>query len=241
MKGAPGIAVALFLGLLGGVLNWVYLDSKTKDADSMSFLGVRDNTKIEIGQQFRHEHFVEVRIPIRHARNLKKFVYLYKDEATIVGTRATQAYQGGELIHREDYVTPSTSLSLKKGERLSWISVDPRSVVPELIVPGDRIEFSFPNLNRTAPRPAVDAGAAPDTLIEEPIEEIGPFTVKTLGNRLGRVEVMRANRQSPVQEQKIGIVINENDAEEMARFDRLRERLLTGDYRQIGVTLLSRD
>jgi len=241
MKGAPGIAVAIFLGLLGAVLNWVYLENKTKDADSISFLGVREGASIKVGEQFRNSHLVEVRIPARHARNLKDFVYLYKDDSTIVGTRATQAYQGGELIHREDYVTPSSSLSLKKGERLSWISVDPRTIVPELIVPGDRIVFHFPNLNRTVTRSVVDVGIEPEEIVPEAIEDIGPFTVKTLGNRLGRVEIMRANRQSPVQEQKIGIVIDENDAEEVARFDKLKERVLTGDYRQVGVSLLSRN
>ena len=241
MKGAPGIVVAVFLGLLGAVLNWVYLDGKTKDVDSVSFLGVREGASIQVGEPFRHEHFVEVRIHRRHAKHLEDFVYLYKDEATIVGTRATQAYRGGELIHREDYVTPSSSLALKKDEMLFWISVDPRSIVPELIVPGDRIRFDFPNLNRAAPRAIADVGLEPDVLAPPAFEEIGPFTVKTLGNRLGRVEVMRANRQSPAQEQKIGIVINQTDPEELARFDKLRERVLTGDYRNVGVTLLSRE
>ncbi len=240
MKGAPGIVVAIFLGLLGAVLNWVYLDAKTKDVDSVSFLGVREGASIQVGEPFRHQHFIEVRIPRMHARHLEDFVYLYKDEATIVGTRATQAYRGGELIHREDYVTPSSSLALKKDEMLFWISVDPRSIVPELIVPGDRIRFDFPNVNRSVTRSALEAGLEP-AVVPQAFEEIGPFTVKTLGNRLGRVEVMRANRQSPAQEQKIGIVINQTDAEELARFDKLRERVLTGDYRNVGVTLLSRN
>jgi len=241
MKGAPGIVVALFLGLLGAVLNWVYLDSKTKDVDGISFLGVREGASIQVGEPFRYEHFAEVRIPRRHAGRLEEFVYLYKDEATIVGTRATQVYQGGELIHREDYVTPSSKLELKKDEILFWISVDPRSIVPELIVPGDRIQFYFPNLNRGLTRAAADVGLAPDALAPPAIEDIGPFTVKTMGNRMGRVEVMRANRQSPAQEQKIGIVIDQTDPEEMARFEKLKERVLTGDYRNVGVSLLSQN
>lgn len=241
MRGAPGIVVALFLGLLGAVLNWVYLDNKTKDVDSISFLGVREEASIQVGEPFRHQDFVEVRIPRGHAKHLEDFVYLYKDEATIVGTRATQAYRGGELIHREDYVTPSSKLVLKKNEILFWISVDPRSIVPELIVPGDRIWFYFPNVNRTVARAAGDVGIDPDGIVPPAVEDIGPFTVKTLGNRLGRVEVMRANRQSPAQEQKIGIVIDQTDPEEVARFDKLKERVLTGDYRNVSVSLLSRD
>ena len=62
-----------------------------------------------------------------------------------------------------------------------------------------------------------------------------------MGNRLGRMEVMRAGRQSPAQEQKIGIVIDLSDEEEVARFDDLTERMLTGDYRTISVYLLSRN
>lgn len=241
MKGAPGIVVALFLGLLGAVLNWVYLDSKTRDVDSISFLGIREGTSIRVGDPFRQQHFVPVRIPRGHAKHLEDFVYLYKDEATIVGTPATRAYQGGELIHREDYVTPSAKLVLKKDEILFWISVDPRSIVPELIVPGDRIWFYFPNLNRTVTRAAADVGLEPETIAAPAVEDIGPFTVKTMGNRMGRVEVMRANRQSPAQEQKIGIVIDQTDAEEMARFEKLKERVLTGNDRNVGISLHSRD
>jgi hypothetical protein len=229
------------LGLLGGVLNWVYLDNKTKDVDSISFLGVREGASIKIGEPFNRRDFVEVRIPARHARNLKDFVYLYKDKATIVNTRATHAFQGGELIRREDYITTSTGLSLKKDEILFWISVDPRSIVPELIVPGDRIQFHFRNVNRTITRLPADADPGSDAILAPAIEDLGPFTVKTMGNRLGRMNVMQASRQSPAQEQKIGIVIDMSDKEEVARFDDLKERVLTGDYRAIsGISLLSR-
>jgi hypothetical protein len=204
-------------------------------------LGIKESTSIKVGEAFRSSHFVEVRIPARHARNLKDFVYLYKDEATIVGTRATHAFRGGELIHREDYVTPSPNLTLKKNELLFWISVDPRSIVPELIVPGDRILFHFPNVNRSITRPAPAAEIGSDDLLPPVIEDIGPFTVKTLGNRLGRMDVMRAGRQSPAQEQKIGIVIDLSSDEEVARFADLKERVLTGDYRAISVSLLARN
>ncbi len=252
MKGAPGIVIALILGLLAAVLNWVYLESKTRDVDSVAFLGIAAE-RIEPGHVFQRSDFVPegVKIPRRNAGDLKKFVFLHEDLDTIVGTSATRRYEAGQFFYREDYITPSPELVLEKDEILFWVSVDPRAVVSELIVPGDKLSFHFPNLTASVLRPPEPVGgdvgdggelaplpAAP--LGPTSIETIGPFRVKTLGNRMGRVEVMRAGRRSPSQEQKIGIVIDQTDPEELARFDKLRERVLTGDYRNVGVSLHSR-
>ena len=41
-RALSGLIFAVFLGLLGGVLNWVYLENKTRDVASISFLGVSE-------------------------------------------------------------------------------------------------------------------------------------------------------------------------------------------------------
>ena len=225
MKGATGLIIAAFLGLLGAVLNWVYLDSKTRDVDSVSFIGFRDGVAIQPGELIQSKHLVEVRIPRRHARNLKGFVYLYEDLDTVTGIPASRTFQGSELFFRDDYVTPATDLELEPNEMVFWLTVDSRAVVPELVNPGDRISFHFPN-----------AQAAGDARIEE----IGPFRVKSLGNRLGSVEVMRASRRSPAQEQKIGIVIDKANAEEMEQFRAIQERFLQSNLRNVTITLHAR-
>ena len=67
MKGAPGLILAIFLGLVGAVLNWVYLENKTRDTASVSFLGIKDSVEIKIGTPLRNTPFSEVKIPERHA------------------------------------------------------------------------------------------------------------------------------------------------------------------------------
>lgn len=232
MKGATGLIVAAFLGLLAVVLNWVYLEQKTRDVDSVAFIGVRDGATIQPGELILGKHLVEVRIPARHARNLKDFVYLYQDLDTVTGIPASRTFRGGELFFRDDYVTPATELELEDGEMVFWVTVDSRSVVPELINPGDRISFHFPLFTVDA----TGGGNAPRAGNNE-IEEVGPFRVKSLGNRLGSVEVMRAGRRAPAQEQKIGIVIDKQNAEEMEQFKKIQGQIMRNNLRNITVTL----
>lgn len=242
MKGAPGIILAVFLGLVGAVLNWVYLENKTKGAAVVAFLGIKDGVQIRPGQQFRSSNFVEVEIPERQARTLKAFVYLYEDRATLVNASATQEYAGGELVFRADYRTPPAELKLEPTEEMFFVAVDSREFVPSLVNPGDQVYFEIPVLTeqpiRTPgePPPArTDAAAAVTGA-----ERIGPFRIKSLGDRLGSVDVMKATRRAPVQERQIGIVIDTTKPEEVERAARLRARLDRGDYRNINVILIGR-
>ena len=242
MKGAYGLIFALFLGLLGGVLNWVYLENKTRDVASVSFLGIREGATVAPGQPLTGRHFVEVRIPERHAKNLQDFVYLYEDRATLEGSPATRNYEGGELVYRADHRTPPAELKLDNNEEMFWVPVDSRSFVPSLVNPGDRITFVVPvYANRTA-RPttgSLDVAEDVAEAVAGPTIEIGPFRVKSLGDRLGTLDVMKASRRAPTQERQIGIVVDITKPEEVERAKRLRDRLATGDYRNIGIILHS--
>lgn len=241
MKGAPGLILAVFLGLVGAVLNWIYLDNKTKDVDSVVFLGIKDGLEIRPGQQLRGSHFVEVKIPRRHAKTLKGFVYLYEDRATLENTLSTQNYEGGELVFRSDYRTPPAELKLEPNEELFFVPIDSRKFVPSLFNPGDWIEFEIPALTQqptrtpNAPPPDNDA-----TVAVVGAERIGPFRIKSLGDRLGTLEVMKATRRAPMQERQLGIVIDTTKPEEVERAKRLRSRLARGDYRNIDVILLGK-
>jgi hypothetical protein len=134
MKGAYGVIFAVFLGVLGGVLNWLYLENKTRDVASISFLGISEGVIIAPGQPLSGRHFVEVRIPERHAKNLQDFVYLYEDHATLEGSPATRNYEGGELVFRADHRTPPAELKLDDNEEMFWVPVDSRSFVPSIQV-----------------------------------------------------------------------------------------------------------
>ena len=49
MKGLTGLIVAGVLGLLGIALNWFYLENKAKNLQTVSFLGIKENAGIEVG------------------------------------------------------------------------------------------------------------------------------------------------------------------------------------------------
>lgn len=234
MKGMQGLAVAAVLGLLGVGLNWVYLSQKTKDIDAMSFIGIAPGTTIGPGDVLRREHLVEVKIPRIHARNLEDFIYLWQDVETVVGIHATRQYQGGELVKIEDYRTPPPELALEENERLIWIAVDSRSFVPSLVDPGDQITFLVPRFRTTA-----DSAGSDDSP-----EPIGPFTIGSLGNRLGSREVMRSGRRSPVQERQVGIIVQVHpkpgaagEWELEAKAKTLLTMLQQSNYRNVGVAL----
>ncbi|MCA9172734.1 MAG: hypothetical protein KDB23_33975, partial [Planctomycetales bacterium] len=92
----------------------------------------------------------------------------------------------------------------------------------------------------TTATPAVDVTDAAADAVAGPTEEIGPFRVKSLGDRLGTLDVMKASRRAPVQERQIGIVVDTSKPEEVERAKRLRDRLANGDYRNIGIILNAR-
>jgi len=126
-----------------------------------------------------------------------------------------------------------------------WVPVDSRSFVPSLVNPGDRITFVVPVYVGQSSRvatgdPAADVTAATADAVAGPTVEIGPFRVKSLGDRLGTLDVMKASRRGPIQERQIGIVVDNMKPEEVERAKRLRDRLATGDYRNIGIILHAR-
>jgi hypothetical protein len=232
MKGMQGIAVAAILGLLGVGLNWVYLSQKTRDIDSVSFIGIAAGKTLATGEALKREHLAEVKVPRLHARNLENFAYLWQDVDTVVGIKATRPYQGGDLVLISDYRTPPPELELSDDERLIWIAVDSRSFVPSLVDPGDLITFIVP----TTTAPARTDGS-PSPLPVESTEMIGPFKVGSLGNRLGSRDVMQANRLSPVQERQIGIIVRREGSKLEKSAMALIERLNETGYRNIGVAL----
>jgi hypothetical protein len=242
MKGAYGLIFAVFLGLLGGVLNWLYLENKTRDVASVSFLGITQGVSVAPGQPLNGRHFSEVRIPELHAKNLQDFVYLYEDRVTLEGSPATRNYEGGELVFRADHRTPPAELKLEDNEEMFWVPVDSRSFVPSLVNPGDRITFVVPVYGNQPARvttgaPATDVTEGAADAVAGPTVEIGPFRVKSLGDRLGTLDVMKASRRGPIQERQIGIVVDITKPEEVERAKRLRDRLVNGDYRNIGIIL----
>ena len=244
MKGAQGLIVAVILGALGVALNWLYLDSKARYTQTLSFVGIKNDVALKPGDMINEDHLVEVEIPMTQAKTLRDFVFPYDSRSAIIGTRATRAMTGGEFIYRHDYRTPPPELELKEGEQLIWVPVDGSGFVPSLLNPGDEISFLIPTGERALPpggeaRPMPEAGAG-QTIPLTSVEEVGPFIIKTLGNRLTSADLMRLNQTPQVQEREIGIIIKQEKGKLEAKAARLIDLLARSNRRNISIKLNQR-
>ncbi len=254
MKGAAGIVVALLLGMLGAALNYVYLDNKTRHVQTVSFIGLRDDARIRPGDPLKEDDLVKVSIPEANVGNLKKFVYLWQEVETVRGIRAIRAYQGGELLRREDYRTPPPELKLAKGQLLVWVPVDNRSFVPDLVNPGDKVTFTLPTLRTNAPaaRLPVDLANPGDPAVSAPaaaeptnLELVGPFVIAAVGSRLGSTEVSKAVVGRSVSDFELGIYVKNEGTDSDPRMEAKALRLVELSRRVgnqgIGVLLHPRE
>ncbi len=241
MKGATGLIVAVFLGLAGAVLNWFYLDSKTRDIQNMSFVGIKDGVTLKGGELVRRDQLEEVPIPERFGKKLINVVHPWSDVSTIVDRPVAREIPGGQLFFRHYSTTPPRELELEQNEVHYVVTVDSGSLVPELINPGDRITFVVPAMSRE-PQPTPAGLAAPNRTTSPlaVVEQIGPFRVKSLGNRLGSVDVTRGNRLATSQERQIGVVVNLSDPAEKLQLEKLQQRISFGESRNLQVLLHSR-
>lgn len=226
MKGSYGLIVAVVVGVLGAVLNWIYLENKTRDVENVSFLGLREDVTVQPGERFKDSDLEQVRIPKRNAGNLHEFVHLFSEKATVEGFSPTRAYQGGQLILRADLRTPPKEIAFTSSDqRLVPIRVDPNTFESSLYNPGDQIDFIFPVVGR----PVVADGAIgrPDN---DEFEIVGPFTIAHIGSRLGSSGAARADRTRPGQERIVGVfATREGD-----KLDAQTRRLLSLDRRANG-------
>lgn len=236
MKGSLGIIVAVFLGLLALVLNWYYLYSKTRDIETVDFIGV--NQAVRAGDVLREEYFQPVPVPATtNTEHLRQYAYLYSDRSTVANIKATRDYQPNELVLRSDYRTPQPELNLAEDERVLLIAVDSRNFVPELVDPGDLVTFVVPLPNRPTPVGVPEEPEVREEVRLDANEMIGPFVVASLGSRLGSADVTRANRGVSGQERIVGIRVKaEGDSLERKAM-LLLERLEQSNGRNIQVVL----
>lgn len=242
MRGIQGLAIAGFLGLLGLTLNWVYLQQKTKDVKTDVFIGIRDGVDLQPGDIIKEEHLMPVSVPVANsiAGNLKQSVYLFERVSSVVNNRATRRMRGGELYFRDDFVTPTKELELEEKQRLIWVPVDSSSFVPSLVDPGDQITFILPVDPASRTRSVMVDGPGLTPSGDEGVadaEFIGPFTVKSLGNRLSSMKIASANHSTSVQERQVGIIVNVEGTKFEAKAMKLLDRLQNTNSRNIKVSL----
>ena len=73
------------------------------------------------------------------------------------------------------------------------------------------------------------------------MKSIGPFVVVSIGNRLGTLEVMKAAKIAPVQENVLMIRISKNVTEEEEQFEKLRTYIQRFGPNSYAIPLLGKE
>ena len=88
MKNWIGLLIALSLGVVACLLNWQYLDRKSKEIEVVSFLSIAEEVRLKQGDMFMEEHFVRLDIPRKNVGSLEETAVLYSDLQTVVSLKA---------------------------------------------------------------------------------------------------------------------------------------------------------
>jgi hypothetical protein len=244
MKGIQGLIVAVVFGLAGAAANFFYLNTEAQKKDFVAFIGIKKGVVIGRGERLTEDNMVKVEIPANHIGNLKDYACLWEERIGVkdmpVWRTLDSNSEGALLLLRGDMKTPPKELELGKGERGEFIGV-PKNFDTSHVNPGDKVSFRVMTVTPPAPTPAVKpagaagaAGAAaavelqpkpeePDLASrgEGPPKVIGPFVVVSIGNRLGTMEVMKAARIAPVQQNVLMIRVSKNVPGENEKYDEL--------------------
>lgn len=220
MRGLPGLIIAVALGIIGAICNWAYLARQASRMEKVSFVALRSDAQLNLGDRFRDQHLTKVEIPRDNLGNLNEVAIFWKDKPSIVGMAATKAYRGNEILLWQDLKTPSVrdfSHLLAKNEVARWVPVDSKTFVAERISPGNLISFIFPRTNRQ-----VAAGNSKTPVVQTAGSTIvGPFRILSLGARTGDRDPRQAYSRSGGQESLIGISVKVTDGQLEAEAERL--------------------
>lgn len=253
MKNWIGLLIAISLGFVACLLNWKYLDRKTKEVEVVSFLAIAEGVNLKVGDQFLEEHFARIDIPRKHVGMLPETAVLFSDRQTVVSMKALHDYRGGEIILRQELKTPPVEFKLKANELAIWIPVNSATFVPELVQPGDQVSFVVPDpaaafrdirLREESKDPTGPEFSAvpPENVQAPPIQEgkselVGPFRVLSLGDRLGSYQVDVAVKGSRSRENVMGIAVERRGNNIDPRAEKLVRWMAQPDFRQAAVVL----
>jgi len=228
MKGLVGVLLAAALGVLGAACNWFYLQRAVQFQDQVTFIGIRPSVQLNVGDLITEEHIERVEIPAVAVGNLNHVAPQWSAKDAVLGHRATRPYMGGEIILEMDLVTPvqqDLAATLNENEVARWVPIDPKSVIPDQINPGDLVSFEVAAPIPAAAPPAANGGGQDDSAQPPPrragpatsgptaagaalpTEIIGPFRVLALGGRRERRNIQEAGRGRSGTENTITILV----------------------------------
>jgi hypothetical protein len=183
---------------------------------------------------------VEIPIPKDSVGNLDEFGIRWSARHSVIGESMSRYRPVGSLLLQEDTKTPPPEIKLGPGEGLVWLPVDVRTFVPSLVVPGDQVSFLVPTAPAGVKSIVAEDPAAKEpqpAAPSEPFTTLGPFTVLSLGNRLGSPEVLKSARIQQLQENVMGVKahVDENHKIQDALIAKLLSVLSSTNYRPLAV------
>ncbi len=198
MKGFTGLLIAAILGLAGAVCNWLYLQRASNTLGRVSFISIRPDVQLNVGDPIKEEHLQRIDLPNNAAGNLSSVAPEWSAKAAVIGQRANRIFNGGEILLEMDLAAPAQqqlAKTLQENEVAFWVPIDPRSVVAEQINPGDLVSFEVPRSALTGGTATVPASTPPlAAAATEKAEIIGPFRVLAIGARREPINVQQAFR-----------------------------------------------
>lgn len=242
MKGAQGLLLSLGLGLAGAVCNWMYLERLAGKTERVSFIGIRSDAQINIGDVLRQDQLVKVDIPRSAIGNLEQVAPKWSDLELVLNTPSTRSFRGGELVLQQDILTPAAkdlNEKLGKDEVAIWIPVDMRTFNSSRVNPDDEVSFVLPRAGGSMIPFGMNENLAqlPTPPVLSNSEIVGPFRILEIGNRTGRPEVQRASGVRQTIDSSITVVAKLENGHLDARSERITEYMRSSKSQGLQVIL----
>ena len=240
MKGAQGIMIAVAMGVVGFVYNWLYLEREASRVELVSFVGVSQPADVKRGDVIQSDDLVPISMPKSHESQLAQVAVLWDQRDLVIGQKAARdlAVSGeAELVMHRDLTTPAIkdiNELIADNERVMWLPVDSRTFNPQHVDPGDQVSFRIPEFGKGASRSQpTEAGG----------KILGPFRILALGNRKGRRDVRQAAGLASGAENVIAVAVKvENpDGKLEPRAETLAGILAVNNFQGVQVLLHRRD
>jgi hypothetical protein len=238
MKGVQGILLSLGLGLAGAVCNWMYLERLAGREARVSFIAIKADQQINVGDILREDHLVRIDIPRSAAGNLDQVAPHWSDLKLVVGWPSNRSYRGGELVLEQDIRTPGAkdlNEKIGKNEVAIWIPIDLRTFNSARVNPDDEVSFILPRAGGGLV--GAPGGEETPTVASANSEIVGPFRILEIGNRTGRPEVQRASGVRQTIDSSITIVAKLENGHLDAKTERVTEYMRTSKSQGLQVML----
>jgi hypothetical protein len=237
MKGAPGLLLAVGLGVIAAFCNWFYLAQQARKLERVDFVGVAEQTKINPGDRIEKAQLQKIAIPANAVGSLQVTAVPWSAVDTVVGMPASKSYSAGEIVLWQDLKTPSVSDlldTLGPNDAAIGVPIDTRTVVVQNLNPGAWVSFVNPRYGQAAvPTPA--GSGAQGGATEDPF--IGRFEILAMGTRKGQTNLLAAQGAAAAQETTMTVRVKTEEGAPEEKWRKLMEVLRATNNQPLSVLL----